>query len=73
MTKKEQRRFVSELTRNIKMHTLAHIESGAIPRTWDGIELREYLYEQFLHSRANHLLEGKRGREYRNTITVSNL
>ena len=73
MTRQEQANFITELMASIEDDIIAATVSGAIPEEWDGIELREYLYEKALRSRANHHLTGKRGRDYRNTITVNNL
>lgn len=71
MTKLEQMRFVNELLGSIKADIRSAIQRNEIPRSWNGIELREYIYEKAQRSRVNDLLEGKRGRDYRNTITVS--
>ena len=71
MNKREQKRFVRELLGSIERDIRKHIATGEIPNTWDGIELREYIYEKALRARAIHLLLGTRGREYRNHITVS--
>ncbi len=71
MTKREQLRFVHDLLDSIKNDIRHAIQRNEIPTTWDGIELREYIYEKAQRSRVNHLLEGKRGRDYRNTITIS--
>ena len=71
MTKLEQMRCVNDLLGSIKADILSAIQRNEIPRSWNGIELREYIYEKAQRSRVNDLLEGKRGRDYRNTITVS--
>ena len=71
MTKQQQKQFVRELLRSIENDLRKHISTGEIPNTWDGIELREYIYEKALRARANHHLVGQRGREYRNHITIS--
>ena len=73
MNREEQQVFVAELLSGIEDDICAAIERGVVPDTWDGVELREYIYEKALRARANHLLTGLRGREYRNTLTVTPL
>lgn len=73
MTREEQKAFVKELLGTIGDDIKAAILNGDIPEIWDGIELREYIYEKALRARANHLLTGPRGRAYRNTLTVTPL
>ena len=46
MTKRDQRRFVSDLLRSIRHDINAAINQDLIPRSWDGIELREYIAEK---------------------------
>ena len=71
MTRAEQKRFVRELIDGIHGDVNAAIDNEDIPEAWDGIELREYIYEKALRARANHHLTGKRGREYRNVLTIN--
>jgi hypothetical protein len=71
MTKREQKRFVRELLGSIESDIRKYISTDEIPSSWDGIELREYIYEKALRARANHLLTGQRGRDYRNQITIT--
>lgn len=73
MNKAQKKQFVKELTHQVVRNITKAIEGGRIPEDWDGVELRELLYEKFLSSRYNHLLDGSRGREYRNTVIVNNL
>lgn len=71
MTKVEQKAFVRRLTNRVKRAVLDRIADGRIPPAWDGIELREYLFELFRRERVDHLLKSKRGRDYRNTVTCA--
>ena len=70
MTKRDQRQFVGDLLRNIRADIMSAIRSGLIPRSWDGIELREYIADKTQRSRATHALVGRRARDYRNHITI---
>ncbi len=71
MTTRDQRRFVSELLRSIQADIMHAIDTELIPRSWDGIELREYLAEKTQRSRATHVLVGQRARDYDNHITIT--
>jgi len=73
MTKHEQMRFVNSLLGSIKDDIRRGISNGDIPATWDGIELREYVFELARRARRDDLLAGARGRDYRNTIITTNL
>jgi hypothetical protein len=71
MTKRDQRRFVSDLLKSIQADIMRAIHTGLIPRSWNGIELREYIAEKAERSRATHALVGQRARDYRNHITIN--
>ena len=71
MTKQDQRRFVSDLLRSIRQDIDAAIHQGLIPRSWDGIELREYIADKAQRSSAHRVLVGQRARAYRNHVTIS--
>ena len=45
MTKKEQRKIINDLIRNVKRDII--VKSGKFPSHWDGIELRWYIRETF--------------------------
>ena len=63
MTKRAQRRFVSDLVGSIR--------HDRIPFSWDGIEVPEYIADKAQRSRPAHALMGRRARDYRNHITIS--
>lgn len=71
MTKREQRRFIRDLLMNIQRDIRDAIRTNGIPRSWNGIELREYIAEKADRARATHALVGQRARDYRNLITIS--
>lgn len=71
MTKREQHRFVRTLLSSIHRGIRVAIRTNVIPRSWDGIELREYIAEKAERSRATRALVGQRARDYRNLITIS--
>lgn len=71
MTKRDQRRFVQDLLSSIRHDIHVAIHQDRIPRSWDGIELREYIAEKAQRSRATRALVGQRARDYRNHITIS--
>ena len=71
MTKRDQRRFVSDLHKSIQADIMCAIQTGLIPRSWDGIELREYIADKAQRSRAHRVLVGQRARDYRHHITIS--
>ena len=50
---------------------LAKITLGEVPETWDGVELREWMYECAGRNRAR--MDGKRKRDYSNTMFITSL
>lgn len=74
MTRNEKLTFVHELCHAIEASIRMQILSGKIPEAWDGIELRELIYEKALAARHRDFKgHGKRVSEYRNTVIVNNL
>ena len=71
MDKGKQVRFVRELTRSIANEMIRKIREGRVPPAWDGIELREWLYEKAGESRFN--MQRPRKRDYLNTVICNNL
>lgn len=71
MTKRDQRRFVSDLLRSIRHDIHAAINQDRIPRSWDGIELRAYIADKTQRSRAHRVLVGQRALAYRNHVTIT--
>lgn len=66
-----KRKFIEDLTRTVTQDILANLQR--LPAEWDGIELRQYITDQF--ARQVHWTRGhnKRKREYRNRVVVDNL
>lgn len=71
MTKREQHRFVRDLLTSMHRDIQDAIRTNAIPRSWDGIELREYIAEKADRSRVPRALVGQRARDYRHLIMIS--
>ena len=62
MTKRDQRQFVHDLLSSIRDDIHAAIQQDRIPRSWDEIELREYIADKVQRSRATHALVGRQAR-----------
>ena len=73
MTKEEQMVFVAQLADNVVLEIAKHIDDGAIPEQWDGIELRQYMADKFAECVIPGTMSPKRRREYKNTVIVNNL
>lgn len=77
MIKREQRRFVKELTKAVTDEILAIIKRGGIPDTWDGHELRCLMADRYEASASMTLIrrnpKESRAREYKNHRLVHNL
>ncbi len=65
--------FAESLIESIRREVTRNILQGKIPEAWDGIELRQYLADKFTDSTFPDLLKGKRKRNYKNTLIVSNI
>ena len=70
MTPEEQAKFVTSLCNSCRDAILARIQY--VPDTWDGMELRQYIAEEFarqtyLDKESSHR---KRYREYKNDRNV---
>ena len=67
--------FVHNLTNSVTQELVAKIESGAIPDTWDGHELRQLLADKFVREASSLMREprSRRMKDYRNTVIVNNL
>lgn len=68
-----QTEFVESLIDSVKREILTHISKGNVPDGWDGIELRKYIADKFNDCVFADLIKGKRLRDYKNTIVISNL
>lgn len=77
MTKKGQKKFVRELSKNIADSIVKQINDGKIPDRWDGHELRILLANrhQASASMSKHSQNprSKAAREFKNTVLVNNL
>jgi len=74
MTKKNKIRFVENLTGSIKSKIISKIESGKIPDSWNGFELRQLLADKF--TSESWLMPNKkmkRRRDYENTVIINNI
>lgn len=72
MTKTDQHRIVTELINSVSENLFAKIAS--VPEEWDGIELRQWVADTFNdESTQPRLLNGKRLKDYRNTIATTTL
>jgi len=75
MNKKEQIRFIKNLTGSIASELISKIESGRVPENWDGIELRKLLSDKF-ESESDRCFKNKRSRRYKdynNIVIINNL
>lgn len=72
MKRKDQKRFVRELTKNIASEVIDSIRAGRIPENWDGIELREYLARRFADASVTWKEQSlQRRRVFNNHITIT--
>lgn len=71
MNKNEKRSFIRQLSRNIINEALSNIPK--MPENWDGHELRLYLADRFRAAVMSNCMQGKRLKEYKNTIIINNL
>lgn len=72
MTRKEQKQFVTDLTRGIRKTLLERLPR--VPEEWDGIELRQWISDVTKNQAvtAGHLA-GSRQRAYNETIIRKDL
>ena len=77
MTRKEQQKFVRDLSRSLTDFTISAIRTGEIPREWDGHELRAYMAELFNRAADVSVIRtasrNQRARDYRNALATKNL
>lgn len=76
MNKRQKKRFVKELIRNVAREVLAKVEH--MPDEWDGHELRKYIADRFEDANCGLLRHGTgsnrhRIRDYTTAITVHDL
>lgn len=70
MSKDGQRELIESLCDTLKEQMLKHLNS--IPDNWDGIELRRYLVYKAKDFEIGNF-EGKRKRDYLNTLITTTL
>ena len=70
MNTKERKQFIRNLCNNVRNEIIG--KSAQMPDDWDGIELRSYIAACFAECKMGNLT-GKRLKDYRNTIYISNL
>lgn len=71
MKRKDQIKFVRELTKSIGDSIIQKIQDGSLPEEWDGIEIRALLAQKAESATCPML--PKRKNNFRNTILVNNL
>jgi len=71
MNKKEQRKFVRSLVKNVQSGILS--TSKEWPPEWDGLELRQLVSDHFAMAVMWSTWNRKRKREYNNEVIVRNL
>lgn len=55
------------------MHTEILKTVDKLPENWDGVELRQFIADRFSDCVIKGILQGKRKKEYQNTMLVNNL
>lgn len=71
MNRAEQHEFVRDLTKTIRDGVLRDIAEGAVPETWDGLELRQLLADRF--EASVFPMDRSRKRAYLNEAMTRNL
>ena len=69
MTKEEKAAFVANLSSAVVRDILTAIEREHVPETWDDIELRQYLADQFARE-ARSKMDRKRASAYRSDVAT---
>ena len=68
MNLKEKRAFVRSLANSVRDAILARAD--AMPKEWDGHELRQFLADEFAREVYRETMKGRRLREYHNARTM---
>lgn len=71
MDRNDKRRFIEDLTANIKEEIINRIPR--MPEEWDGIELRRYIAEKFNELGNFGEMSRSRAKNYKNEVLVRNL
>ena len=72
MTREEQKHFIQDLTSNVTTRLVEAIETGKIPASWDGHQLRQLLADSY-KSVVWIKMSTKDMKEYRNVVLTHNL
>ena len=72
MNKKEKIKFIRQLTKSVANDIIQKIKDNKIPKEWDGVELRQFLFDKFSPSFALRY-DKKRRRNYISDIEKLNL
>ena len=67
--KNDKKKFVNDLVDDIRRMVNRRISKGFVPADWDGIELRQYLADQFAGNTMP--MKGRRLKSYKNDITIT--
>jgi hypothetical protein len=77
MTRREQAKFVKDLTKAVALDLIKKLPQVPSTKTWDGHELRVRLAEKFQSEADISLIKrnGKsdRAMDYRNTVVTTNI
>lgn len=68
-----QSKFVVDLIDAVRAEILNKLARYEVPENWDGHELRHYIADKFADCVFGTALQGKRLKDYKNTIAISNL
>ena len=71
MTKEQKRAFTNTLIDRVRKGLLAKIDR--VPATWDGVELRQWILDEFKQQSHLTTMSRPRRREYVNTVLGDNL
>ena len=74
MTPAEQKQLISQLLGRMKGEVYAHIDSGKIPSSWDGLELRWLIATKAQNNTVN-MHDGLRHRkkDYENHVLIKSI
>lgn len=70
MTRYQKEIFIEQLCDSIRDRSQKAVEF--MPEAWDGIELRQYLADQFTNAVLKGTMTPARKRAYNNEITINN-
>jgi hypothetical protein len=70
VTKDEQIRFVKNLTSAVTEEFVGYVEGGRVPSSWNGMEIKTWLAEQFDHEQMDQMRDRRKiwYRRYENAV-----